>query len=110
MNVAFTLTMPGVGSWNGKWSGEGNLYSKIVKIGDNRAKELDGRSFHYHWQDGWSACVDCKIVDGSESRKIRKHSQGFYGYDWMIDSILFRDKILASHEIHTEAESKGVTP
>lgn len=100
MNVCFTLTMPGVASWNGKWSGEGTLYAKVVKIGDKRAKELDGRSFHYRWPDGWCACVAARIVGGQDCRNIRKHSKGFCGYDWMIDSIRFRDKILASHELN----------
>ena len=25
--LAFVLTMPNIGSWNGKWSGEGNFYA-----------------------------------------------------------------------------------
>lgn len=107
MNVCFTLTMPGVGSWNGRWSGEGNLYAKIVKIGDARAHELDGKSFNYFWTDGWVACVSCKIVDGKESRRVRKQSQGFCGYDWMIDSIRFRGEIKASHELKAEKEAEA---
>ena len=103
MKLAFILTMPNVGSWNGHWSGEGQLYTKVRELGRSKeaiqkAKELDDRNFYYHWSDGWGANVEVKIVKGSESAKLKRKSKGFLGYDWMIDSILKYDKILSHKE------------
>ncbi len=33
MNLVFTLTMPNNNSWNGRWSGAGNLYAKVLALG-----------------------------------------------------------------------------
>jgi hypothetical protein len=97
--------MPNVGSWDGKWSGEEVLYARVRpyrgKTAMERAKALDGKSYHYSWGDGWGASVDVREVTASEAAKIRKKSRGFCGYDWMIDSIEARDKILADHEVQS---------
>jgi len=93
MILSFVLSMPGVSSWNGKWTGEGNLYARVVnfgktKKGEAKAKEiLDKGYFHYSFRDGWSAGVTVKEVDAKTAAKIRRKTKGFYGYDWMIDSI-----------------------
>jgi hypothetical protein len=34
-----------------------------------------------------------RAVDAKEARQIRKKSEGFCGYDWMIDSIKAIDEI-----------------
>jgi hypothetical protein len=90
MLLAFVLTMPGAASWNGRWSGEGQLYARVRryrgKKAVERARSLIG-SHYYHWNDGWSACVEVKEIDGNESRRIKRKSQGFCGYDWMVESI-----------------------
>lgn len=106
MNVAFILTMPGVGSRNGKWSGEGKLFAKVVMLGHAKARELDGKSFHYYWSDGWGARVQCKIVKGAEIRQINKTTQGFCGYEWMIDSIRTHGKIMDDAKIEELKEVK----
>ena len=49
--------------------------------------------------DGWGANVNVKIVDSKEAAKVRKKTKGFCGYDWMIDSIIERQEIKASHEL-----------
>ncbi len=93
MKVAFILSMPGVNSWNGIWSGAGKLYAKVLSVSDaKKTKEKyfkiaqNGPYYHY-WNDGWTACITVKIIDTVEAKNIRKNSHGFCGYDWMIDNI-----------------------
>lgn len=87
----FVLTMPGVNSWNGKWSGEGNYYARVHKV-FNRGKslypELKEGNFAYRWDDGWCASIKVTFVTPSEAKKAQKHSKGFCGYEWMIDDLL----------------------
>ena len=85
--IAFYLSFPYVGSWDGKWSGEGKLYACVYRNADV-PKECVGKSHSYRWDDGWEACVDVRQVDNKEANRIRKKSVGFYGYDWMIVSII----------------------
>ena len=102
MTLAFILTMPGCGSWNGKWSGEGKLYAITKKMSDAEGSRFAGRSWSYGWPDGWRARVECRAVFGIELRKLRAASEGFCGYEWMVDSILARDCIKADHELKEE--------
>lgn len=96
MLLSFTLSMPSNNSWNGKWSGEGNLYARVVNVGNPTARELVEKGyFYYNFGDGWAAGVTVKAIDGKEARRIRKESQGFCGYDWMIESIRSKGKIEA---------------
>lgn len=96
MILCFELTMPNRGSWNGKWSGEDDVHI-ITKtdrnIGKKRIQELNGKSFCYHWDDGWTACVSCKTIDAKEAARLRRKNRGFCGYDWMVRSIIANDKI-----------------
>ena len=85
--IAFILTMPGIGSWNGRLSGENDLHV-IVKAERSVPKDIIGKSFRYNWDDGWSACVSVEKVDRREANKLRKQSRGFCGYNWMVDSII----------------------
>lgn len=93
MLLAFELSMPGTASWDGRWGGEGRLYARIVSVGrsqDAQAKAqamIDTRRYSYDFGDGWVAAVDVRAVTPNEARRIRRDSKGFYGYDWMIDSI-----------------------
>ena len=93
MLLSFELSMPGVSSWNGKWSGADNLYARVVnfgktKTGEAKAKEILGKGyFRYAFGDGWAAGITVKEVDAKTAAKIRRKSKGFYGYDWMIESI-----------------------
>lgn len=92
--ICFTLTMPNRGSWNGKWSGENNFYAIVKKFNQNKKTEekinkiLEKKNYYYHWNDGWGANVEVKEVTGRESTQIKKKSKGFWGYDWMVDSII----------------------
>ena len=101
MLLSFELSMPNNNAWNGKWTGEGNFYARVVNFGKTKKAEakareiLDNRYFHYSFRDGWSAGVTVKEVDAKTAMKIRRKSKGFYSYDWMIDSIR-RDMTITS--------------
>ena len=94
MLVCFKLSMPGVSSWNGKWSGRDNLYAKVLNLKSQPNREY----YSYDFGDGWRAGISVSVVDSKEARKLRTKSQGFYGYDWMIDSIIKHDKIITGEK------------
>ena len=85
--IVFTLTMPNRNTWNGKWTGDEMIFARSMK---NREvpKEVVGKEFYHHWDDGWTACVSVQKMDCKEAAKIIKKSAGFCGYDWMIRSII----------------------
>ena len=95
--IAFELTMPNKGSWNGKWSQEGQLF---VRTYDQRKvpKKLWNKDFYYHWDDGWTACVSVRKCTASEGKKLDRVSKGFCGYDWMIKSLIRFGEILTEDE------------
>ncbi len=99
MLLQFTLSMPNIGSWNRKWTGESNLYARVQNFtGKERiklAKELcDLKRFHYDFGDGWSAMVSVEKIDSKKAAKVRYSTRGFYGYDWMIKSIVQNKEII----------------
>ena len=89
--LLFTLTMPNVGSWNGKWTGEDKLYARTRK-GIFRGKKLhlnlQEGNYHHSFGDGWGANVEVSYVTPKEAKEAKKKSAGFCGYDWMIDDII----------------------
>ena len=91
--IIFRLSMPNCGSWNGKWSGQDRIYAKTRP---NRLvpKELVDKDFYYNFGDGWCANISVEKVTSAEAKKIMKKSVGFYGYDWMIDSLIKNGEIL----------------
>jgi len=103
MILCYELSMPGRGSWNGGWSGEGRLYAIVRtyrgKVGEEKAAAiLEVPSYYYRWDDGWAARVNVRKVDSHEAARIRKKSAGFCAYDWMVDSIERDGTIIAPHE------------
>lgn len=98
MLVEFKLSMPNVGSWNGRWTGEEKYYAVIRNF--SKSKENDIKSilekgyFNYNFGDGWSARISVRKIDSKEATKIRKKSNGFYGYEWMVESIIKNNKII----------------
>lgn len=93
MTLLFELTMPGVASWNGRWSGEGKryLFCKTFTTTKGKAKAeeiLKIRDFGYSWPDGWYANVEVSKIESRDKRKFTKLSSGFCGYDWMANSIV----------------------
>jgi hypothetical protein len=99
VKLAFFLSMPGVPSWNGRWTGEGQLYCRVENLGRSQkamtkaTRIVAEAPYLYRWNDGWAAEVDVKWVDPRKSRRLVKQSRGFCGYDWMITSILSHGKI-----------------
>jgi hypothetical protein len=104
--ISFELTMPNVGSWNGKWTGADRKYYVIKSVceksfKDDYLKLLDGKeseSWYYNFGDGWGANVHLEIIDSKEAKLRRKKSKGFAGYDWMINEILIHGRILERDE------------
>jgi len=93
--VEFKLAMPGRGSWDGRWDGEGQNYMLVQDLDGERASQLDGQSWTYSWLDGWRAQICARIVPEGETLTP---SHGFKGYDWMVASILQYGTIYADHE------------
>jgi hypothetical protein len=105
--MSFELTMPNVGSWNGKWSGADKKYYVVKNMSDKYVASKEwfkqllekGRdSWYYSFGDGWGANVSVEIVDSKEAARRRKISKGFCGYEWMIDSIMRKGEITTSKE------------
>ena len=101
MILCFELSMPNVGSWNGRWSGEKNYYAKVINFGRTKkaiekAKAILKEGYYrYNFGDGWSAGINVKEVDAKEASKIRRKTKGFCGYDWMVQSIKDNNKIIS---------------
>ena len=92
--VEFRLSMPSVGSWNGRWSGADKNYVIIKRLGKKKLEflGLDSNkqtSWHYNFGDGWTAMVTARILEKGERIK----SNGFCGYDWMVRSIMLENEI-----------------
>jgi len=100
MILQFTLSMPNNNAWNGKWSGEDNPYIICRNYSKKKANEIltHGDYHYYNFGDGWGAGVTIKTIDSNEKRKALRTTQGFSGYDWMVDSIEQYGKILNSIE------------
>lgn len=96
--IVFELTMPHVGSWNGKWSGETNRYIRALPEREV-PKELWHRNFFYNWPDGWGAMVSVSKMESKKAKKLERESSGFLGYDWMIRALI------KDGYIHTATES-----
>ena len=100
--VSFELTMPNVGSWNGKWTGADKKYFIIKNLSKLQIANIpfqNGRaSFYYNFGDGWGANITAEIIDAKESVRRRKNSKGFAGYDWMVDEIIKYGRILLRNE------------
>jgi hypothetical protein len=97
MHIAFQLSMPGNNAWNGRWSGENDLYVRVLTVSDaQKTREKFEKLIGYHtynFGDGWRAGIEVKEVTGAEKRQLVKKSKGFCGYEWMIDSLRYHGKI-----------------
>lgn len=106
-----------IGSWDGKWSGSGKVYAKEVNLTKGLKEHLEAlgidcgkgknHTFHYDFKDGWACNVTMTVGTKTEFKEIMKHSQGFLGYDWMIDSILKYGRILDPSLVN-QSEPAGI--
>lgn len=93
MILVFELSMPNVNTWNGSWSGAGKIFARTRTLPNNKKQGriaqqiLDNQPYRYNFGDGWTAMVKVYSTDSKEAAKIRRNSEGFLGYDWMIESI-----------------------
>jgi hypothetical protein len=99
MHLAFELSMPNNNAWNGKWTGEGRQYVRVLTVSNakktrEKYEKIIG-SHSYNFGDGWRACVTVKEVDGLAKRRLVRGSAGFCGYDWMIESLRQHGEIRA---------------
>lgn len=102
-SVVFILTMPNVGSWNGKWTGSDNLYCITRKLSKKKIEELLGKeesnSWYYNFGDGWGANVELRLVTSKKCKEmIKKSKSNFQSYEWMVDSIIHHNEILNTNQ------------
>lgn len=104
--IIFKLSFPTNSAWNGRFSGEDNLYAKTKDIRNKEeiARLIAGSPYSYRWDDGWSASIEVYEIDGNEAAKIRRKSKGFMGYEWMIKAIMSYGKIMTETEIEEKIE------
>lgn len=89
-HILYELTMPHVGSWNGKWTGEGRGYFLVKsykKESELPAKVLSMKNYYYNFGDGWGVNINCSQILSSEKAGYKKKSSGFCGYEWMVKEI-----------------------
>ncbi len=103
MILCFELTMPGVGSRDGKRSGKEKQYLKLVafrgKKREDQARKILVKGYYiYNFGDGWRAAISVrhigKTFPKNEPSRLRRESAGFCGYDWMVDSIIDHNDII----------------
>lgn len=99
MILSFELTMPNIGSWNGKWSGQDQKYYLHKTVSNQIAEKIlsgeEKQNFYYNFGDGWGANITVEKVDSLEKRKREKVSKGFCRYGWMVESIIKNNKIIS---------------
>jgi hypothetical protein len=84
--IVAQLSMPGIGSWDGRWTGSGARHT--VLVGRTKKDELLIGVYSYDFGDGWVARVTIRRAELRE-----KLTGTFWGYDWMIQSIKKHKKI-----------------
>lgn len=90
MLMSYELSMSSNNAWNGRWTGENDLYAVVRRYDVPPApngKQLAGGHFRYAFGDGWVAAITVREVTSTAAAKLRKQSKGFCGYEWMITSI-----------------------
>ncbi|MCP3924506.1 MAG: hypothetical protein GY714_18185 [Desulfobacterales bacterium] len=82
MRLIAELTMPNNNSWNGRWSGDKDKFTKVfTKTDSKKNREFIG-NYYYNFGDGWGANVEIR-----EALPREKVTNKFCGYNWMITSI-----------------------
>lgn len=100
--ISFELTMPNVGSWNGIWTGKKTAHFIVKKCSKEQIEKINLKnnknSFLYDFGDGWTACVKVERIDYTQAPLRRKVSNGFMGYEWMVDEIIELGRIKTRSE------------
>jgi len=96
--VMFQLSMPSNNSWNGKWTGQDNVYTVARPMTDKKFGSLK-EYYSYAFGDGWVAAVTVRKCKPRE-----KATNKFCGYTWMINSILTHGEIKVDKASAREAE------
>lgn len=104
MLISFELSMPGVNSWNGRWSGRDKVHA-IVKTFTKNHPKLG--YYSYDFGDGWRAGITVREVTVPAAKMLRKQSSGFCGYDWMVDSIISDGDIYGPTQPKPETKGEG---
>ena len=76
----FIITMPNVNTWNGRWSGENEIYAKsLTAFRRNKPiyENLKEGNYGYNFGDGWRANVEVKFTTKRDANSIMKKSKGF---------------------------------
>jgi hypothetical protein len=92
MKLIAQLTMPNVGSWNGRWSGEKEKFTIRINVKPKMVDNIIG-NYYYRWNDGWGANVEIRRPALRE-----KVTNKFCGYEWMVKSILQYGEIKLPNE------------
>jgi len=101
----FKLSMPNVGSWNGKWTGADNFYCRARSYAPKSEKiknVLASPNHYYNFGDGWGTSINVEECTAKEAARFKRISVGFFGYDWMIDEIEEYGRILTLKERDTK--------
>lgn len=81
MILRFELTMPNNSAWNGIDTGNRGCHYVFRDVDKLLANKLDGTCYYYDFGDGWGANIEVK-----KEKKCK--SNGFRGYEWMVDEII----------------------
>lgn len=95
IRVEFCLVMPERDSRNPQGFRNGRNHLLVRAVEDDLAKKLAGQSWLHVWADDRRAEVHARLL--AEDETLRP-SHGFWGYDWMVDSILQYGEICVPHE------------
>ena len=110
MLVLFRLSMPNNNAWNGKWTGENNLYAIVKNLNKETINRIMGTGYYtYNFGDGWAAGILTSEISPQNARKVRRNSKGFCGYDWMVQSIIEHNNIICNSDSLTPTISKMET-
>lgn len=93
-----------INTWNGRWAGEDKIFAKEVFLSTSKRERLSElgfdlrrgakKSFTHDFGDGWVAEITMTVGAKKDFKEVMKHSEGFMGYEWIIDSILKHGKIV----------------
>jgi hypothetical protein len=89
MILQFELTISNHNTCDGIIENKGRYFIHL-NVAKLKANKLNGRNFRYSFGDGWETTI-------TVSKNKRQKSNGFLGYDWMVDDILKYDKIFPIH-------------